>query len=204
MGIAFTIYAGDNKDYLPDTRPGDPPIIGNWVWDLAWEPGNTMLAQGTLWKTFYCPGTAWRFSEQNNYELWANFAQNNFHVLDYALTMHYLPGLNSTNKNRKIIPEAITMGAFTLPVPTATDRVLAADATLRTSGTVNADGTPGSGSPWNSIQGGYRIPHTSAHLNGATPAGGNLLFLDTHVEWRAFKKMRLATQTAATSPQFWW
>jgi prepilin-type processing-associated H-X9-DG protein len=205
MGTAFTIYANDNRDYLPDLPPGSPGVVGNWVWDLAWDPGNTMLSQGTLWKTFYCPGTAWRFGEQNNYELWCQFATNNFHVLDYALTMHYLAGLNDTNKNIKMTPQPITMGAFTFPPPPPTDRVLAADATLRPAGTVNADGTAGptTAGAWDSTQGGYRIPHTSAHLNGKVPAGCNVLFLDSHVEWRPFNKMRLASAPGA-APQFWW
>jgi prepilin-type processing-associated H-X9-DG protein len=163
-----------------------------------------MLSQGTLWKTFYCPGTAWRFSERNNYALWSSFATNYFHVIDYALTLHYLPALNETNKNRKIIPQAITMGSFTLPPPSASDRVLAADATLRHGGTINADGTAGPGQPWTIILGGFTVPHTSAHLKGANPSGGNILFLDGHVAWRKFEKMRLATQSAGTDPQFWW
>jgi prepilin-type N-terminal cleavage/methylation domain-containing protein/prepilin-type processing-associated H-X9-DG protein len=204
MGLAFNIYANDNRDNLPDLPPGSPAVIGNWVWDLAWDPGNTMLSQGTLWKTFYCPGTAWRFSERNNYALWSSFATNYFHVIDYALTLHYLPALNETNKNRKIIPQAITMGSFTLPPPSASDRVLAADATLRHGGTINADGTAGPGQPWTIILGGFTVPHTSAHLKGANPSGGNILFLDGHVAWRKFEKMRLATQSAGTDPQFWW
>jgi|1185.fasta_scaffold36789_2 prepilin-type N-terminal cleavage/methylation domain-containing protein/prepilin-type processing-associated H-X9-DG protein len=204
MGLAFTIYANDNKDFLPDLPPGAPPVVGFWLWDLAWDPGNTMLDQGTLWKTFYCPGTASRFSEQDNYTLWATYAIGNFHVTDYALTMHYLPGLNSTNQNVKMTPQPTTMGAFVFPAQPATERVLAADATLRHDGTVNADGTAGSGSSWSDIQGGYPKHHTSPHMQGSLPAGGNVLFLDTHVDWHRFQQMRLASTSSATIPQFWW
>jgi len=203
IGIAFTMYAYDNKDNLPDIPPGSPPVVGNWVWDLAWDPGQIMLQSGTLWKTFYCPGTALRFSENDNKQLWQNFAAGNFHVLDYALTMHYLAGLNDTNKNVKIYPQPITMGAFSFPAQAATDRVLGADATLRFSGTINPDGSPGAGTSWSDIQGGYPVHHTSAHMDHGQPAGGNVLFLDAHVEWRNFKKMRLISQTGA-SPQFFW
>src|SRR5262249_14616147 len=69
MNVAFTVYATDNRDKLP---LGDPP--GFWAWDLPWEPGNTMLNNGALWKTFYDPGTGTRFAETNNYDLWFRFS----------------------------------------------------------------------------------------------------------------------------------
>ena len=97
----------------------------------------------------------------------------------------------------------ITMGAFSFPAQAATDRVLGADATLRFSGTINPDGSPGAGTSWSDIQGGYPVHHTSAHMDHGQPAGGNVLFLDAHVEWRNFKKMRLISQGTA-NPQFFW
>jgi prepilin-type N-terminal cleavage/methylation domain-containing protein/prepilin-type processing-associated H-X9-DG protein len=198
MNIAFMIYAGDNKDFLPSGG-----VKGNWAWDLPWDPGYTMLSSGILWKTFYDPGTAGRFNEMNNQQLWENFAPGVFHVIDYALTLSDLQNLNATNINTKIIPQPLVVGLVTYPPQPPTDRVLDACATLRTSGMVNADGTAGAGSPWNNIQGGYPVAHTSPHLSGGNPAGANVGFLDTHVEWRKFKQLRLATSPGA-SPQFWW
>ena len=198
MNIAFSIYANDNREFLPSGG-----VKGNWEWDLPWDPGYTMLNSGILWKTFYDPGTAGRFTEQNNKELWENFAPGVFHVIDYALTLSDLQNLNPTNINTKMIPQPIVNGLLTLPPQSPTDRVLDACATLRTSGMVNADGTAGPGSPWSDIQGGYSVHHTSPHLGGGNPAGANVGFLDTHVEWRKFKQLREATNPGA-SPQFWW
>src|SRR5207244_2829674 len=59
VNIAFVVYANDNRDKLPKT--GTP--ASGWLWDLPWDPGLRMLESGTLWKTFYCPGTAWKFAE---------------------------------------------------------------------------------------------------------------------------------------------
>src|SRR5215472_5961358 len=78
MGLAFHIYGHDNRDRLP---VGDPP--GYWMWDLPWTPGLTMLGNGVTWKTFYCPGTAPRFQETNNYDLFWNFAPGTYHVVGY-------------------------------------------------------------------------------------------------------------------------
>ncbi len=198
VNVAFTIYANDNRDYLP---AGGTP--GYWAWDLPWAQGNTMLSSGVLWKTFYCPGTGWRFAETNNYDLFFNYARNSFHVVDYALTVPDLANLNATNINTKLTPQQIQYGPLTLPPAPPTDRVLDADATLR------AINGPGPQYDWKNTQGGYQYPpgtyldHTSAHLNGSVPAGCNVGYCDTHVEWKKFQKMVLAT-TPGASPEFWW
>ena len=51
------------------------------------------------------------------------------------------------------------------------------------------------------IFGGSTISHRSSHLLGATPKGGNLFFLDGHIEWRPFHRMRIRTDE---NPSFWW
>jgi prepilin-type N-terminal cleavage/methylation domain-containing protein/prepilin-type processing-associated H-X9-DG protein len=200
LGIAFQIYGGDNRDKLPEIPPGTP-ASGNWAWDLPWDPGNVMLQNGAQWKTFYCPGTAPRFTDTNNYDLFFRFAPGTFHVLGYASTMPDLVALNPTNLNRKLIPQPIVYGAVTLPPPSPSDRVLNADANLRSS----------AGGSWTQIDGGYTFPypggpvrsHTSPHLKNNVPAGGNVGYLDGHVQWKKFQFMQLRTQQGRT-PEFWW
>jgi prepilin-type processing-associated H-X9-DG protein len=51
------------------------------------------------------------------------------------------------------------------------------------------------------VQGGFGKPHTSPHLIGNLPAGGNLGMLDGHVEWRKFQDMQIRS---ASGPFFWW
>jgi prepilin-type processing-associated H-X9-DG protein len=43
--------------------------------------------------------------------------------------------------------------------------------------------------------------HTSAHLKGVIPRGGNVGFKDGHVEWRDFADMQEVT---VAGPPFWW
>jgi prepilin-type N-terminal cleavage/methylation domain-containing protein/prepilin-type processing-associated H-X9-DG protein len=201
LGIAFQIYAGDNKDKLPQIPPGTPPS-GNWAWDLPWDPGNVMLQNGALWKTFYCPGTAPRFTATNNYDLFFRFAAGTFHVLGYACTFPDLVALNPTNLNHKITPENIVFGALNLPPAAPNDRVLDADATLRSGS---------GGGSWSQIDGGYTfpypggptLPHTSPHLKGGIPAGANVGYCDGHVQWKKFQFMELRTQNGR-APEFWW
>src|SRR5260370_16705519 len=81
INIGFTLYANDNRDYLPS---GGVP--GYWAWDLPWDPGMTMINKCSpplQWKTFSCPGTGCRFEETNNYYLFCNFTPVRYHVVDY-------------------------------------------------------------------------------------------------------------------------
>jgi len=200
VNLAFTIYGNDNKDKTSKSPPGT--AASGWLWDLPWDPGLQMLANGALWKTFYCPGTARRFAETNNYDLFYRFAPGAFHVLDYALTVPDLANINPTNINTSMIPQGTQIGLLSVPAQSPSDRVLDADATINSA--ANASGS------WTDIQGGYTYPwpggpplrHTSAHLQGAIPSGGNVGYLDAHVAWKKFKLMEL--RTAGGAPSFWW
>jgi prepilin-type N-terminal cleavage/methylation domain-containing protein/prepilin-type processing-associated H-X9-DG protein len=54
--------------------------------------------------------------------------------------------------------------------------------------------------------GGFPIPMPSAHLYGATPDGGNVMFMDGHVDWRPFKQMikHAFAGDGTGTPTFWW
>jgi prepilin-type processing-associated H-X9-DG protein len=196
-GLAMHIYAHDFNDKLPDLRG----LGGNWDWDLPWAAGDYMLAGTTQWRIMYCPGTG--FSETNNYDLYYNYARGNFHVLGYALTLQGTASLDPTNANPKIIPQPIPtlLASFVLPAPSPTDRVLMADATLSDNGQVTD--TLRDTYTYVGIRGGFYRPHNSPHMSGRLPAGGNLLMLDGHVEWRKFKLFHVRTQNPAY-PGFWW
>ena len=52
---------------------------------------------------------------------------------------------------------------------------------------------------------GSAVTFQSAHWYGGQPVGGNILFLDGHGEWRAFKQMQPRAQMPnGTTPIFWW
>jgi prepilin-type processing-associated H-X9-DG protein len=189
FSLAFLIYGGENNDKMPSLTSG-----GFWAWDLPWAAGNSLNAYGAPWQVMYCPGTASRFSLTDDFALYTNYATGFFHVVDYALT---LGGgtLNPTNVNSSIVPQSLAFGPAIMPPALPSRRVLLADATLN----LQANG---SGS-WDSIPGGYSKAHTTSHMAGSVPAGGNVAFLDSHVEWRAFSQMVVRT-TATGAPYFFW
>lgn len=198
--IAMHIYASDNKDNLPQPPKAAAQLF--WAWDLPWEIGPLMEASGTKYKTMYCPGTASRFSDRDNWNLYYSFATNAYHVLGYAMTLKGTASLTESNQNVKITPEPIKYLTTYLPAPPSSERVLTSDATISAPGQNN---TAQRGSyNYTSIVGGYPKAHLAAHLAGRTPVGGNVAMLDGHVEWRRFVKMLPRTDSSGGSPVFWW
>ena len=203
FNIALHIYANESQDLMPQQK-NDGGVY--WAWDLPWNEGLTILGDGMIWRTFYCPGTGWKFADTNNYDLFYNYAPGNIHVVGYALT---LPGTAEfteagpmTNLNVKMsTPTTWKVGPSPVPYGPISGRVVIADATLELNGS------------WTSVEGGYTVDgrpftHTTAHLlNGVKPAGGNLAMIDGHVEWRDFNSMIKRTDSttgSGTEPAYWW
>ena len=203
LALACQIYANDNSDRLPVLSGGT-----SWAWDLPARVANRLLASGVATNTFYCPGTAPRFTDQDNWlgsgtlSLW-NFGAFSgdaaFHIVGYALAFSGSASvLNSTNQNTTVLPETIKLPT-PVPAPAASERVLVADATIS-----NYSSLPGYAHPENNytaITGGFSKQHVSPHLKGNVPAGGNLGFKDGHVDWRKFELMTPRTTSGAI---FWW
>jgi prepilin-type N-terminal cleavage/methylation domain-containing protein/prepilin-type processing-associated H-X9-DG protein len=191
--LAMHIYAGENGDRLPSAS------VTFWAFDAPVEAGTFVEATGSKWTVMYCPGTAPRFSETDNWNLY-NFSAS-FRTLGYANTFPNNSGISSSNINATLTPARGPIGFGVATTPLASERVLLADATIS---------LPGQNSPaqrytynYVSLQGGYAVPHVSAHLDGRFPAGGNLAMLDGHVEWRKFEDMTART-SSGSSPVFWW
>jgi prepilin-type N-terminal cleavage/methylation domain-containing protein len=206
--IALNIYAGDSRDKLPVF----PPNVGAWAWDLPAGVSDQMLASGLQKKTFYCPGTAPRFSDNDNfvgvnpppapnYSLWA-FGGSNFRVVGYIFAFSGGVYLREENKNTTILSEAVGPAPNLKTNVPNTERVLVADATI----SQNATAHPNAAGSFVNVNGGYAPngitkPHISPHLKGERPSGGHLAFKDSHVEWRRFQIME---QRASQGPGFWW
>jgi len=212
--IALNVYAGDSNDKLPveNTTPGGGP---SWPWDIAWSVGDNMLDNcGGNKKVFFDPGTASVFDDNANFadksapqrNLW-DFGSGYtvpFHIAGYVFAFSGTANfLTVSNQNTTMQPESIK--ASTLPgvpmlsPPPNTERVLTACATISDP----ANGTYANRNTYNytAVQGGFYKKHLSPHLAGKTPAGGNIGFKDSHVEWRKFDNMN---QRSSQDESFWW
>jgi prepilin-type N-terminal cleavage/methylation domain-containing protein/prepilin-type processing-associated H-X9-DG protein len=202
FGIAFYVYGGENNDKLPVAPTG--ASVANWLWDLPWAVGDSFVASGCSQKQMYCPGNAQKFTDADNLNLWGDInvtgqTPGQLHIIGYAMT---LPGTVNA------VQADLNTRLSSPPTNTVSTRVLAADVTLSQAGQYSSP--PPNSYVWNVIPGGYyrvagtTYPHTTSHLKGTLPRGGNLLMLDGHTEWENFKFMTCHTLPSSNIPGFWW
>ena len=215
LEIALNIYGVDSNDKLPVENATNGP---SWPWDIPWDVGETMLSTaGGNKKVFFDPGTSPRFDDDINFgnpgpqmNLWdyGKAIVPPFHVAGYVFAFSGSASfLILSNQNTTLRAEDIKVstipGVPTLPAPSPSKRELVADATISNP----ANGTYANRYQYNytSVGGGITITrgvtHKSPHLSGSFPAGGNVGFKDSHVEWRKFDNMQ---QRSSQAESFWW
>jgi prepilin-type N-terminal cleavage/methylation domain-containing protein/prepilin-type processing-associated H-X9-DG protein len=225
--LVLTMYAGENRDYLPDGTNG------NWCWDMDAALANILINYGTTPMTWYDPGTEPKFGPIDWFgtvpygnvpggtpSLWTYDAQypwpdakpgEGFRVQGYAQTFVHTASYGGeyvTNTNEKL-GESSTPGALGIPgvpVGALTKRPLVACATLNNTG-LSDDYTKMLTYDWVNVDGGYEYNgapkgHLSAHLRNKTiPEGANIGMIDGHAEWRPFMQMINRTSGA---PNFYY
>ncbi len=195
LGLAVRMYAFDNRDQFPDCTGAV------WPWDLPAKAANAFVVNGGQRNILYCPG----FEKQNNNQLWsfttgvtnevAGEKANGYRVIGYAVAFKGSGRIKATNITEGFNPKPwIIAGQEFEPGPSS--RVVVADATLS-----NSANRSGGGRNFTKVDGGW-AGHSSAHLNGQLPAGGNVLMLDGHAEFRKFAQQEVRTDGSA--PHFWW
>ena len=184
LGQALAIYANSSRGKMP--QHGVDGL--NWMWDVPVETRDKLVKCGATRATLYCPD----FPEQDADALW-NFNPN-FTVIGYFLMTTRLKADNKTvypgtaagrewndldfygkrhyiDSMRPSIPAALkALGAPSIP----SEIELASDAIIQQNNTWSATG-------------GWVGKHVTSHINRGVPTGSNILFLDSHVDWRPFK-----------------
>jgi type II secretory pathway pseudopilin PulG len=194
IGVAIQIYCGDNSDKLPDLRY--PPFsdsnngtpAGNWPWDMSTNFINTMMNNGVIRNVFYCPANAafdcpqtWTFGET------IFGVGGGFRITGYVWL---LPGSGANMGAPPNVAETPFWKTNILVVPAiggvggqnpSTAEVVVDEVIQDVKAGVWAPILLG-GLPTSIVQ-------RTSHLQGKLPAGGNILFEDTHVQWRRFNQM---------------
>jgi prepilin-type N-terminal cleavage/methylation domain-containing protein len=173
LGLATLMYAGDNRDRLPDLQNH-----GVWFWDMYRTVATNILENVKRTDIFYCPNEYYLYKENGPPDAWSAFP-------DYVVTGYIWLFPNAPNINQSPIiggtnmPAMITEGrpgfsvASTEMIVDPTISVLAATGGRRYTDIGGAGGTT----------------VKTAHLEGRNPAGGNVCFRDNHIEWRRFAAM---------------
>jgi hypothetical protein len=206
------IYCDDNGDKLPFLSSG-----GAWPFEVPTAASTAMLSSGCTKKTFYCPSTAPRFTDQQNWaaanSLWNYGTGGGFTIVGYTFALGGTT-IQAQYQNLKIISESHTTSAPGNPVfmDIPATRELIADVILSSGNTVPASAADN----FDSIAGGFTqngvtYPHLSAHMKKGIPAGNNIAFKDGHVAWKKFDASRPSNtanpskpRTGSNQPYFWW
>jgi prepilin-type N-terminal cleavage/methylation domain-containing protein/prepilin-type processing-associated H-X9-DG protein len=202
-GEAVINYATNNKGKLPSDVGA---LGGQWMWDLTADMRDNMFVKyGATRDTMYCP----YYEEENKDRLWT---YGGFCVAGYIWFLERGP-LGGPLHNKLNLAGQLT-GPF-YPWPQAVDprppkklltkfrekdsvtRELAADVVmsnvqLPTGGATAANGT--------------LVQHGTSHLYRGVPLGGNVLFLDGHVDWRSWNRSLVKSEMLPRynpGPWFW-
>jgi len=205
--VALNVYGGDYKDKVPPNVDANGNPGGYWAWDMQAPVGTALVSAGTTWKTWYCPGTKSRFTDQDNQTLWRYSVnpgppESGYRVAGYAFTFPKTPFVADTNWNEnfsRVKPIQVSFGVW--KTESMSERVLLADVTMSRPGENNPSPATRSTYNYTDITGGFAKPHMTSHLRGRMPRGGNLGMMDGHVEWRKFERM---VPRSTGGPVFWW
>ncbi len=216
INVSLQMYAGENRNCLPNL-PSDQG--GYWAWDIPGYAAQAILNNGCTWQIFFCPDLANRFSPSNEFELFWQWEGGPTVVPGAAAISQYaftLPGsagfmpaspldgcFTNVNTNFGVNPPSWKLDVLEVSYGSLSSRVLMADPVIAISSSTPTN--------WTEIMGSFPVHHTTAHMAGGQPAGGNLSFLDGHSEWRNFKYMIKRTseesgqaQNSPAGPAFFW
>jgi prepilin-type N-terminal cleavage/methylation domain-containing protein len=197
--LALTMYAHDNKDFLPDDAGANQP------WDLKDFSADYLSQSGAPYKVWYDPGTYEHFTDVDYRAYWNSSAYEKptepiLRVVGYTQTLYGIAGYGnagqsefSTNMNQKITGEPLILNGRSVPI-VISSRVLTAcvaitDGDFQTLKTME-------GAAWTGLsptldqdleQLSSKTLTSSHMLNARIPSGVNLGMLDAHVEWRPFQ-----------------
>ena len=209
--LAVHIYSDDSSDKLPRLDNA-----GSWCWDIPSTATSVMLNSGAVKKSFYCPSTAPRFTDGENFafpnSLW-NFGGNSFNITGYAFAFGGTSSkVDPAYRNYTMQSESHTNGPIVTKDNTATSELIA-DVMISTGSSLPATAADN----FTAITGGFTqngvvYPHLSAHLGkGGIPTGGNIAYKDGHVAWKKFDASSPSpnanltrVRTGGNTPYFWW
>ena len=189
VGLAMMMYANENTDKLPDNTGSV------WPWDLRKDTVDELLAMGFKRHSFYCPS----FYEHDEDKMWNG--GNGYRVMGFAFYLKGSGRVLSYYQQEKLTqpplaplrPESKAPPLTKLPI---TEVAIAADAVLSNGeNMVNR-----AANQWDNIQGSWGV-YRAPHLDKKTAAGGNVLYLDGHADWKQLNKMYVRT---TGNPAFWY
>ena len=173
LGLATLMYANDNRDRLPDLQN-----YGVWFWDMSRPVATNLLENVRRTDIFYCPNEYYLYQQNGPPDAWSAFP--NYVVTGYIWLFPNAPGMNQNPYiGGSNMVTRITQGRGIMSLA---DTEMIVDATISVL-------VPTGGRKYLDIPAGGGSKVRTAHLEKAGPAGGNVCFLDNHLEWRKYVSM---------------
>ncbi len=207
--LAMTMYADDNNTKLPLPQTG-----GNWLQDVAVNTVHYMLDTGMTREMFYCPSNRNHQKYNDLFWMYANNTWNGKRFADETsfIVSGYCFILQTTGDDRPVIVEyeEDNMQKRWLK------NTVAKNAAYRELCIDSIMGAPQSdtkfGRNFAQVAGGIYaqdgVYDSTSHLKtDFEPRGGNIGFLDGHMEWRSFKPeitSGVAVPRYGDTPGFFW
>jgi prepilin-type N-terminal cleavage/methylation domain-containing protein/prepilin-type processing-associated H-X9-DG protein len=198
FGVAFNMYAIDYRDKVPQTPRNSTNNAGSALWDVPNTTADIFGDNGGKRQIMYCPGTK---ATVQDLDAWWNFG--NYRVTTYCwLFERNDPGSADFDSSRPTrrddgLPYVSKLTVSPVATNSLSDMELVTDVVVS-----EANGTKFTGVYTSNPQ---IIPqgYNSSHMDGSRPSGANILFMDSHVGWRNFKKMKRYV-TWSQGRQWWW
>jgi prepilin-type N-terminal cleavage/methylation domain-containing protein/prepilin-type processing-associated H-X9-DG protein len=177
LGLAIQMYAGDNRDKLPNLwQPPfaipPSPAPGNWPWDVPTLFINSLLANGATRDILYCPANK-EFNVTNTWYFGFIPPDQGFRITGYVWLLN---GIAQLPTNRVYAPTTVAGDGDHKPAATE----FICDVVISYNGIYSV--VPIGGLP-------ATIRQRTSHLWNNQPSGGNISFLDGHAQWRKFAQM---------------
>ncbi len=174
FGQALELYAKANHDMLPDCSVANRRYFGA-IW--PWDISTNLTHDLEAFGMTRAAFYCPANPEMNDDLHW-NFQNGPMRIVSYP---------------------TLFKGVRTVP------RTLWREKLVKTGGSqaeLSCDATAALDNDFTKIQGDYR--DHSSHISGGKPLGGNILFLDEHVEWRDFDKMQVRLRSPGTGGNIEW
>jgi len=216
-GLGLHMYANEYDGKLPLNE------VDRWLFDVSYWTTDIVLKTGAFDRhIFYCPSWRqrdriifWRYGENLPLGTPEGYLQpepqdiatrKNYHrIMGYFWFIDYRdpatgkyrdPPMNPSGPEKEWVRSVIATKQAPALVELIAD-VTASNGPDRTT----ADFSTATGGCWSR----WQVYDRSNHLKkGNRPVGGNILFVDGHVQWRRFEDMEHRWFRTVSAPSFWW
>ena len=188
VGIALMLYSNDNNDKLPTNAQNG----GGWLWDWHMTGINPLLqAAGNKKEIFYCAAFNANYKIDKIDQWWGFGGAGDRVVTSYGFLLKRDSVPNTLANGRPLISKLTNLSTNVSDQEVAMDCVISQQ--NNKTAAANFRAYPSTS--------GIVPSHTSSHMGkNALPSGANILFADMHVQWRAFKDMKMQVQAGP----YWW